>query len=85
VPGISLVEALDHTVTIRWEGRVRGPSADEPRRSCKQSLAKGVALYLELAGVSFIDLEGVLLGRWLRDRSAGILHCSPFVAEQLKG
>jgi anti-anti-sigma regulatory factor len=81
---ISLVEALDHTVTIRLEGQVRGPWVDELRRSCTQSLAKGVTLYLDLTDVSFIDLDGVALCRWLRDRNVEILHCSPFVAEQLK-
>jgi hypothetical protein len=47
-------------------------------------LAKGNELRLDLSEVSFIDLDGVALCRGLRDRKVGILHCSPFVAEQLK-
>jgi CheY-like chemotaxis protein len=82
---ISLVEALDQTVTIRLEGQVRGPWVDELRRSCEQSLAKASTLHLDLTDVSFIDMDGVALCRRLRDRNVEILHCSPFVAEQLKG
>jgi hypothetical protein len=81
---ISLLEALDQAVTIRLEGQVRGPWVDELRRACEQLLAKGNELRLDLSEVSFIDLDGVALCRGLRDRKVGILHCSPFVAEQLK-
>jgi anti-anti-sigma regulatory factor len=81
---ISLLEALDQAVTIRLDGQVRGPWVDELRRSCEQLLAKGSELCLDLSDVSFIDRDGVALCRRLRDRKVGILHCSPFVAEQLK-
>lgn len=81
---ISLLEALDQVVTIRLEGQVRGPWVDELRRSCEQWLAKGTDLRLDLSDVSFIDTDGVALCHHLRDRKVGILHCSPFVAEQLK-
>src|ERR671925_918732 len=81
---ISLVEALDRAVTIRLEGQVRGPWVDELRRSCEQLLAQGSVLRLNLADVSFIDTDGVVLCRRLRERNVGILRCSPFVAEQLK-
>ena len=81
---ISLVEALDQAVTLRLEGQVRGPWVDELRRSCEELLAKGSALHLDLTDVSFVDRDGVALCRRLRDRNVGILHCSPFVAEQLK-
>jgi hypothetical protein len=81
---ISLLEALDQAVTIRLEGQVRSPWVDELRRACEQLLAKGNELRLDLSEVSFIDLDGVALCRRLRDRKVGILHCSPFVAEQLK-
>jgi len=81
---ISLVEALDQAVTIRLEGQVRGPWVDELGRSCEQLLARGSELYLDLSDVSFIDMDGVALCRGLRDRKVRILHCSLFVAEQLK-
>jgi anti-anti-sigma regulatory factor len=56
----------------------------ELRRSCEEWLAKGSDLRLDLSDVSFIDTDGVALCRYLQDREVGILHCSPFVAEQLK-
>ncbi len=82
---ISLVEALDQAVTLRLEGQVRGPWVEELRHTCEQFLARGRALLLDLTDVSFIDLDGVALCRRLRAQNVGILHCSPFVAEQLKG
>jgi hypothetical protein len=82
---ISFIEALDKAVTIRLEGQVRGPWVEELRRSCEQSLAKGRRLLPDLTEVSFVDMDGVALCRYLRDRDVTILCCSPFVAEQLKG
>ena len=82
---ISLTEASDKAVTIRLEGRVRGPWVEELRRSCEPLLAKGRRLFLDLTEVSFVDTAGVALCRCLRDRNVTILCCSPFVAEQLKG
>jgi anti-anti-sigma regulatory factor len=82
---ISFVEALDETVTIQLEGQVRGPWVEELRRSCEQLLATGSGLILDLTEVSFIDTDGVALCRSLRERNVPFLHCSPFVAEQLKG
>jgi anti-anti-sigma regulatory factor len=82
---ISLVEAPDEAVTVRLEGRVSGPWVEELRRWCEQWLATRGGLTLDLTDVSFIDLDGVALCRGLRDRQVAFLHCSPFVAEQLKG
>ena len=82
---ISLLEALDQIVTLRLEGQVRGPWVEELRQACEQLLARGRALLLDLSDVSFIDMDGVALCRRLRARNVGIVHCSPFVAEQLKG
>jgi ABC-type transporter Mla MlaB component len=82
---ISVIEAPDKAVTIRLEGQVRGPWVEELRRSCEQLLARGSRLRLDLNDVSFVDMDGVALCHGLRDRNVAILHCSPFVAEQLKG
>jgi len=82
---ISLVEAPDEAVTLRLEGRVSGPWVEELRSWCEQWLATGNGLSLDLTEVSFIDLDGVALCQSLRDRNVAFLHCSPFVAEQLKG
>ena len=83
---ISLIEVPDEeAVTLRLEGRVSGPWVEELRRWCEQVLAAGSGLSLDLADVSFVDLDGVALCRSLSDRKVTFLHCSPFVAEQLKG
>jgi anti-anti-sigma regulatory factor len=82
---ISLVGAPNEAVTLRLEGQVRGPWVDALRKSCEQLLATGSALILDLTEVSFIDMDGVSLCRCLRDREVVFVHCSPFVAEQLKG
>ena len=82
---ISRVESPDAVVTIRLEGQVRGPWVEELRRACEPLLARGSSLVLDLTEVSFIDLDGVALCRRLRNRKVAFLHCSPFVAEQLKG
>ena len=82
---ISIIEALDKSVTIRLEGQVRGLWVEELRRSCEQLLARGSSLRLDLNDVSFVDIHGVALCRTLRERNVAILRCSPFVAEQLKG
>jgi hypothetical protein len=82
---ISIIEATDQAVTIRLEGQVRGLWVEELRRACEQLLAGGSGLRLDLNDVSFVDMHGVALCRSLRDRHVAILHCSPFVAEQLKG
>jgi hypothetical protein len=82
---ISRVEGPDEAVTLRLEGQVRGPWVEALHRLCEQLLATGSGLSLDLTEVSFIDLDGIALCRRLRDRRVALLHCTPFVAEQLKG
>ena len=70
---------------VLWlEGQVSGPWVEELRRSCEQALAMGSDLILDLTDVSFIDRDGVALCDNLKSRDVMFLHCSPFVAEQLK-
>ena len=83
---ISLLTApTGHTATLRLAGQVRGPWVEELRRACEPILAQGERLLLDLTEVSFIDSDGVDLCRTLRNRKVAIMHCSPFVGEQLKG
>jgi hypothetical protein len=82
---ISCVEAADEAVTLRLEGQVRGPWVEALRSSCEPLLTSGRGLFLDLTDVSFIDMEGIALCRRLKERRVALLHCSPFVAEQLKG
>jgi ABC-type transporter Mla MlaB component len=43
-----------------------------------------VQLSLELADISFADAAGIALLRELRNRGVGLIHTTPFLAEQLK-
>jgi anti-anti-sigma regulatory factor len=74
--------------SLRLEGQVSGPWVEELRRACDQLLDDnahhGNWLVLDLANVSFIDTDGVMLFRELTARRVLVTNCSPFVAEQLK-
>lgn len=82
---ISPVDMLDEVAMLRLEGQVKGPWVEALRTSCEHMLARGKGLILDLSGVSFLDMEGVALCRHLRAQNVALVHCSPFVAEQLKG
>jgi len=65
------------------EGQIIGPWVDELQRTCERLLgARPIAL--DLSHVSFVERRGVELLRSLGTRGVPLLHCSPFVAEQLK-
>lgn len=71
-------------VILSLEGQVIGPWVGELERVCEPILASGSGLSLDLRSVSFLSREGVRLLCRLRDRRVALLHCSAFVAEQLK-
>jgi RNA polymerase sigma-70 factor (ECF subfamily) len=81
---IVLGEHSNGTATLALEGRVIGPWVKELGRACEPFLASARGLSLDLSGVSFLSREGVALLGQLRDRQVALLHCSGFVAEQLK-
>ncbi len=81
---IVLGENSNGTTTLSIEGRVIGPWVAELGRACEPILASGRGLSLDLSGVSFLSREGIALLGELRDRQVVLLHCSAFVAEQLK-
>ena len=68
--------------TLGLEGRLMGPWVDELERTCVALSDR--ALALDLAGVSFVERRGVHLLRSLDTRGVSLLHCTPFVAEQLR-
>jgi hypothetical protein len=70
--------------TLSLEGQVVGPWVGELERVCEPILASGRGLSLDLSNVSFLSREGVRLLWTLRGRQVALLHCSGFVAEQLK-
>jgi ABC-type transporter Mla MlaB component len=69
---------------LRLEGQVREPWLGELERALAEALARGTALRVDLAGVSFVDARGVELLRSLRKRNVQLENCSPFTAEQLR-
>ena len=74
---------------LRLEGQVTGPWVDELRRACTETSgnnghSKG-QLIIDLAGVSFLDADGIALFRELAARRVLFSNCSTFIAEQLKG
>ena len=68
---------------IQLEGQIIGPWVDELERTCDRLLTLS-PITLDLSRVSFIERRGVQLLRSLGTRGIPLLHCSPFVAEQLK-
>ena len=81
---IVLDDGSDGAAVFSLEGQVIGPWVGELERACEPILATGCRLSLDLQSVSFLSREGVRLLWKLRDREVGLLHCSAFVAEQLK-
>lgn len=74
----------DEGATLHLEGEVIGPWVMELRRSCEQGLASRHRLILDLAGVSFIDRNGIALIQELMNHQVRLINCSPFLTEQLK-
>jgi ABC-type transporter Mla MlaB component len=82
---ITVVEASKIAVTLRAEGRITGPWVEELRTACNaHTFPDEVQLSLELADISFADAAGIALLRELRNRGVGLIHTTPFLAEQLK-
>jgi len=74
----------DRQSTLRLEGDVIGLWVDELRRSSEEPLAAGTQLTVDLAGVGFLDREGIELLQELTARGVTVVNASRFVAEQLK-
>ena len=58
---ISVVQSSSQAVTLRLEGEVKGGWVAELRQSCEGALSEGTELVLDLAGVSYIDRDGIAL------------------------
>lgn len=75
-----------HAHVLRLEGTVAGLWVEELRRCCRDILHRPDAcLTLDLAQVTFIDLQGLALFEELPAGRVALANCSPFAAEQLKG
>jgi ABC-type transporter Mla MlaB component len=81
---ISQGGAVNHSTTLKLEGRVVGPWVSELRQVCELVLSQGRKLKLDLTDVSFADADGVLMLASFKSRGVTFANCSPFVEEQLK-
>lgn len=81
---ISTLESPGAGETLRLEGHLGGTCVAELRRSCDQVLLECRQLTLDLAGVSFIDRDGVRLLKRLKLLGVELRSCSPFVALRLQ-
>jgi ABC-type transporter Mla MlaB component len=72
-------------LTYQLEGRLVGPWVQETQLLCEAALRSRESVTLDLAGVSFIDREGIALLRNLQSRNVHISNCSGFIAELLQG
>ena len=81
---ISPAGTVNHSVTLKLEGRVVGPWVGELRQVCETLLTERRGLKLDLTNVSFADADGVAALSSLKSRGVTFANCSPFVEEQLK-
>jgi hypothetical protein len=82
---ITTVAGSGSDLTVRLEGKLRGPWVDEVRRACAAGAAPPAVLRLDLAAVSFADAAGAQLLRELIQAGAVVGPCSGFVAALLEG
>ena len=80
---ISRDGATNGSVNVRLEGAITGPWVEETRRVCEAAAARGDKLRLDLAGVSFVDREGLKLLAQLQKTNAVLKNCSAFLEAQL--
>jgi ABC-type transporter Mla MlaB component len=80
---ISVLQSSEQVMSLRVEGEVAGRWVEELRKSCEGALSRSVQVALDLAGVSFIDVDGIALLRGLMDRRVVLTNLSSFIAEQL--
>jgi len=81
---ISPAGTVNHSVTLKLEGRVVGPWVGELRQVCETLLTERRGLKLDLTDVSFADADGVAALSSLKSRGVTFANCSTFVEEQLK-
>jgi ABC-type transporter Mla MlaB component len=76
--------AANNQTILRLDGRLVSQWIEILRASCEQAIKDNGSLILEMSGVSFADHEGLRLLRQLNEQQVALVHCSPFLREQLK-
>ena len=74
----------NHSITLRFEGRLVGPWVSEATQVCERLLSETPALKLDLADLSYLDRAGAMMLLDLQTRGVCLLNGSPFIEEQLK-
>jgi hypothetical protein len=82
---VTVIQESGQLVTLRVEGDVKGRWVAELRGACEEVLSRDFHLVLDLAAVSFVDLQGTALFAALRERDVDLVNASSFIAEQLGG
>jgi anti-anti-sigma regulatory factor len=82
---ITAITPMTQVCRLRLEGQLIGPWVKELERSCGEARTNGSPLVLDLAGVSFVDNDGLAFLQGLTDGAVTLVNPSHFVAEQLKG
>ncbi len=66
--------------TLKVEGRLAGQWVDELSRAAASARAEASRVVLDLAQVTFVDADGIILLRALRDGGVALIDCSSFVS-----
>jgi hypothetical protein len=80
---ITRSEANDLTRTLKLEGKLTAPWISELKSACGGFYVSLDRVCLDLAGLTFIDMDGALFLRSLIHDGARVIACSAFVAEML--
>lgn len=80
------ISKLDGTdgPTLRIDGSLSGVWVEELRRLCETTMTDGETITLDCGGISFSDIDGVVLMRELRRQQVRLANCSPFLKFQLE-
>lgn len=68
---------------LRLEGRIAGPWASVVEERCRELLAAGGNLRLDLAAVTYVDRRGATALRWLQESDVELDGCSQLIRELL--
>jgi len=72
------------SVTLRLEGRVVAQWVVALEDECQRVLQRSKRLILDVAGVTFIDRDGVAMLGHMNGKRLQVVNCSPFLRELLR-
>lgn len=72
------------SVTLRLEGRVVAQWVVALEDECQRVLQRSKRLILDVAGVTFIDRDGVAMLGDMNGKRLQVVNCSPFLRELLR-